>query len=248
MNKTKTLIPKIGLTSTFLLGSFLVCGLPIFVMQSVSIFHATHGAAGALESYQNIPMVIVSFLAFSYIMKIGYKKSLVLISIFMGVVCYIMPFLNSFWAIKLYLILAGSAFVCLKITIYSTITLVTNDKKGHASFMSILEGIFMFGTMLGMWIFSGFINSNWLYSFFVFGTFALFNALLWQFIQLNEKDIEKAKEQSIKDSYLGIKKLIYQKSVLFYIFLLIVYALIEQGAFSWLPNYNKCCICQKQSA
>jgi MFS transporter, FHS family, glucose/mannose:H+ symporter len=238
MNSDKNLIPKITLLFTFLVTSFYACGLPVFVMQAVTSYHATHGSAGALESFFNLPQVIVSFIVFSYIIKIGYRRSLTILLLFMAVFGAIIPFLNHYWAIKLYLVLAGASFVSIKITIYSAIALVADNKKSHASFMSILEGVFMGGSMIGMWIFSFFIPINWLYAFWVFAAFALFNALLWLFIRLNEKDIEKAKEQTLSESFGEITTLFKKSNVLLYILLLVVYALIEQGVFSWLPSFN----------
>ena len=91
----------------------------------------------------------------------------------------------------------------MKKTIYSSIALETSDKKCHASFMSILEGVFMGGMMVGMWIFSGFMKGNWLHAFWVFAIIGVTNALYWFFVNFDESEIEKAKEQSFRDSFKG---------------------------------------------
>jgi MFS transporter, FHS family, glucose/mannose:H+ symporter len=168
MSKPNGLRAKIGILSSFFVASLFICGLPIFVMQAVSLYHVSHGSAGALESYQNIPQIIISFIVFSYITRIGYRKSLTLIAFIMTLACIVMPYLDNFWAIKLYMVLAGMAFVCTKITVYSATALVTKSKKGHVSFLSIMEGIFMFGTMFGMWVFSEFMKGSWMHAFWIF--------------------------------------------------------------------------------
>ena len=238
MPKTNGLRAKIGILSSFFVASLFICGLPIFVMQAVSLYHATHGSAGALESYQNIPQIIISFIVFSYITKIGYKKSLILIAFIMTIACLAMPYLDHYWAIKVFLMLAGAAFVCTKITVYSATALVTSSKKGHVSFLSIMEGIFMFGTMFGMWVFSEFMKGNWIYAFWIFACLSALSGLYWLITPLNESAIAEAKTETFRESMAGMKKLVKQYHILFYMFMIAVYAMIEVGVFSWLPTYN----------
>jgi len=52
----------------------------------------------------------------------------------------------------------GMAFALVKVSVYSTIGLVTEDKARHASLTNIVEGLFMVGVLSGYWIFGAFID------------------------------------------------------------------------------------------
>ena len=124
---------KFGLIFSFMMTSLFISGLPVFVMQAVTLYDVSKNSAGALETWQNMPQMLIALLAFSYIVKLGYRKTLIIIPALMFILLACMPFLNYYWALKVYLVLAGGSFVIIKMTVYSSVSLVTKNKKEHAA-------------------------------------------------------------------------------------------------------------------
>jgi hypothetical protein len=61
--------------------------------------------------------------------------------------CFVMPFANDFWFFKLLFTIVGISFALIKISVFTSIGLVTNTDKEHSSFMGYLEGFFMIGVL-----------------------------------------------------------------------------------------------------
>lgn len=55
---------------------------------------------------------------------------------------------DSFLTTKILFILTGVAFALIKVYVYSTVGLITDNSKAHASLMSLLEGISQMGVVL----------------------------------------------------------------------------------------------------
>ena len=75
--------------------------LSTFVMQSVSYYHQTSTSACTLESYQNLSMIVFLLALFSVIIKLGYKKSLLLIISIMIIIAIAMPLVNQYFMFKI---------------------------------------------------------------------------------------------------------------------------------------------------
>ncbi|WP_318263439.1 hypothetical protein [Francisella-like endosymbiont] len=74
--------------------------------------------------------------------------------------CIAMASLYSCLTAKTLFILigVGVAFTLIKVSVYSTVGLITNDSKTHASLMSVLEGFFQISVVLCFFVFSIFIR------------------------------------------------------------------------------------------
>jgi hypothetical protein len=66
---------------------------------------------------------------------------------FITIICLMMPFTASFGTTKLLFAAIGSSFALIKMSVYSTIGLVTKDEKEHISFMNFIESFFMIGIL-----------------------------------------------------------------------------------------------------
>ena len=76
-------IVKLSLALTVFVFS-LYCGtLSTFIMQASHYFHASLTSAGTLETYQNGAVVVFSFIAFSFILKRGYRQSMMVVLVLM---------------------------------------------------------------------------------------------------------------------------------------------------------------------
>jgi MFS transporter, FHS family, glucose/mannose:H+ symporter len=231
---------KIKILVTFTSLSLMCSGLPVFVLQAVTYYKASPIAAGTLESYMNVPIILCSFVMFSILLKTGFKKSLVITYIITTTICFIIPFFNSLWAIRAYLILTGIIMVSVKVICYSSVALVTKNNKEHASFINILEALFTTGSICGLWIYSYFLKAypnHWIYVFWVFCGMSALLLLLWVATPFNESEIQAQEDEPILKQFKGLIYILGSTFILF-IFLLGSYETLEQGIGSWLPSFN----------
>src|SRR3546814_13784083 len=66
--------------------------------------------------------------------------------------------LPTFAMAKLLFAVTGASFGLIKVSVYSSIGLVTEGPAQHASLTNVNEGLFMVGVMSGYWIFGAFID------------------------------------------------------------------------------------------
>ncbi|HJO95278.1 MAG TPA: MFS transporter [Victivallales bacterium] len=231
---------KFKIILTFVSMGILTSGMATYVMQAVNFFHISYASAGALESYQNITTIIVSFFMFSILIKTGFKRSIKRNFLCFMIICAILPFLHSIWGIRIYLVAVGISMLTVKIVAYSSVGLVTKTKKEHASFINLMEGIYTFFSLAGMWIFAYFLKhypEHWMMVFWVFGAICLILLLFWTFTPFDESKIEEEESKPIKDQFKEILKIM---GPVFIMFLLIFasYESLEQGVGSWLANFD----------
>jgi MFS family permease len=85
--------------------------------------------------------------------------------------------------------IVGVSFALIKISVFTSIGLVTDSDKEHSSFMGYLEGFFMIGVLMGNVLFSLFIDdhnprsTHWLNVYWVLGgisTLVIFVFILYK--------------------------------------------------------------------
>ena len=236
---TQNQLAKFKIILTFISLSVLTCGLPTFVLQAVTYYKVSHSVAGSLESYQSITTIIISFVMFAILMKIGYRRSLIINYIILGAFCFAIPFIDSIWMIRLYLILIGVSAVVLKVISYSAVGLVTQTKKEHTSFINLMEAIYTGGSLSGMWMFSYFVGSKslvWTKAFWVISIMCFILLILWVVTPFDESQIEKQEKKPLISQYKGILTL----PLVTFIVFLILFACdeaLEQGVGSWIAAF-----------
>lgn len=234
---TKT---KIALLTTVWTFSLFASTLSTFIMQAIHYYGVSKTSAGTLESYQNISMVIFTFFAFSYFLKFGYRKSLISISALMTVICLVIPFVNQYWMIKLYLICIGIVFVGMKVGIYSTVSLASRSETDQAMLLTILELTWAIATLISMRVIAYFLGhhkDSWLFFTWVFAGFGVLNIIVWCFVKLDESALKSEKLKSISNQIKDILNISKNKIVLAAIGILFLCNFVEMGITSWLPGF-----------
>lgn len=233
-------LTKTAIVYTFFCLSLFTSVLSTFVLQAVNYYHVSNASAGALESYQNITQIFLSFVAFSVLLNLGYKRAMITMLSLMSLLCLAMPFLNYFWILRVYLVFLGFALVFLKIGIYSSIGLVTNSQKKHAFFVAIIETTWMIASVVGMWILSLFLHKiHWLDAFWIFAGFGIINVILWVIATLNEEALNTEKDKKISAQLKDLAQLFKSKLILSFIVIAFVAGLVEQGINAWLPAFYR---------
>ncbi|MDC0535602.1 MFS transporter [Francisellaceae bacterium] len=233
-------VNKIKIILVFVLLSIITSGIGVFILQSVNFYHTSTIEAGSLEGYQNFTAIIVSFFLFTILLKFGYRKSIVICSLVLSGYMFLIPFWDSIWAIKIFLILVGISMVLIKVCAYSSVSLVTNNEKEHASFINLMEAIYTLGTLVGLWLFSYFLNvdpASWMRVFWIFSGFALLVALAWWLTPFKDAEVDTTEHVPLKTQMKMFIPIIMTVSTIVFIFLLFSSEMLEQGVGSWLANF-----------
>jgi fucose permease len=235
---------KLSLFLNYFVFAILLNSVGTVILQVQNNFGVTEGSASVLEAFKDLSIAIVSFLVSSYITRIGYKRAMLIALGFITIICLMMPFTASFGTTKLLFAAIGSSFALIKMSVYSTIGLVTKDEKEHISFMNFIESFFMIGILTGYFIFSAFVdNSNpqsteWLKVYYLLGGISLVAFLLLLSAPLDESSIKNKQASSMIADFGKMFELMVTPIVLIFIFCAFFYVLIEQSIMSWLPTFN----------
>jgi FHS family glucose/mannose:H+ symporter-like MFS transporter len=235
---------KASLFLNYFLFAILLNSVGIVILQVQKNFGVTEQSASVLEGFKDLSIAISSFLVASFILKIGYKKSMLFALALVGGFCLLIPSLNSFWATKLLFATIGIGFALIKITTFATIGLVVSDEKEHSSFMNYLESFFMVGVLTAGFIFSAFVDdknplsTSWYHVYYLLSGIALVAFFLLATSSIDESAIQQAAPSSLKQDFLGMLSMLAIPVVLIFIFNAFFYVLIEQSIMSWLPTFN----------
>ncbi|MEZ4985879.1 MAG: MFS transporter [Saprospiraceae bacterium] len=216
------------------------------ILQVQGTFGVSKDIAALLEGFKDIPIALASLLLASFLPKLGYKRAMQIALAMVTVVCIIMPYASAFWYFKLLFFVVGVSFAMIKVSVFSTIGLVTDSQQEHSSLMSTIEGVFMVGILFGNVLFSLFINDadtqsrEWLNVYWVLGglTFMAFIVLL--FVKIDQSRIQhEVESSSIADNLFTMLKLCIKPVVLIFIGAVAFYVLIEQSFQTWMPTFYK---------
>lgn len=235
---------KLSLFLNYFVFAILLNSVGTVILQVINEYQIDPSAASVLEGYKDLSIAIASFLIASYIPKFGYKKSMLAGLAFVTVAAIVMRLVGGFMMTKILFATVGVSFALIKVSVYSTVGLITDDSNEHSSFMNLLEGIFMIGVLLGYWLFGGFIDwanqtpgATWLDTYWVLAAISAAAFVLLLFTELDESEVQ-ADNQDIKKSFLEMIGLVRLPLVLIFIAGVFLYVYIEQGIGTWMPTFN----------
>ena len=237
---------KLSLFLNYFVFAILLNSVGTVILQVQNNFDISKGSASVLEAFKDLSIAITSFLIASYVSRIGYKKTMLVALSLIAIMCLIIPSVNSFLMTKLLFASAGIGFALIKVSVLSTIALVTKSEKEHLSLMNFLESFFMVGILAGYFLFGAFVDNDnpksttWFNAYYILGGLAIMAFLLLLSTKLDESGIKAAEQgKSGADSFVEMLRLVILPLVLVFIFCAFFYVLIEQSIMSWLPTFNK---------
>ncbi len=235
---------KISLFLNYFVFAILLNSVGTVILQVQNSYGVTESAASVLEAYKDLPIAITSFLVASFVVRIGYRRSMLAALGFIAVVALAMPQLPTFWMTKAMFAATGVGFALVKVSVFATLALVTDSRKEHVSLMNFLESFFMVGVLAGYFIFSAFVDDanptslGWLQVYYVLAALsAAAFALLW-FARIDERAAHIDEPAALSDEFVGMLRLCIRPLVLVFIISAFLYVLIEQSIMSWLPTFN----------
>ncbi|ALN80585.1 MFS transporter [Lysobacter antibioticus] len=240
MNRGRMILAMI---LTYMVFGILLNSVGTVILQSIQGFGISKSDASILEAFKDLPIAIVSFLTASLMPRLGYRRAMMLGLGLVGAACLLMPLLASFWMTKLLFVATGVSFALVKVSVYSSIGLLTEDKQAHASLTSTIEGWFMVGVLAGYWIFAWFIDPQspgdpvWLRVYWLLAAIA---ATILALLATSRMDERAASDgHAVGDSFLDMFRLVAQPLVAVFLVSAFLYVLIEQSVGTWLPTFNR---------
>jgi fucose permease len=234
----------VALAATYFVFAMLLNSVAPVILQSMLTFGVDKVATSTLDACKDLPIAITSLAAAAYIPRLGYRRAMVLGLGFVALACTAMPLLPGFVTTRLMFVAVGVGFALVKVSVYSSIGLLTSTARRHASLTSLLEGLFMVGVLSTSWVFSIFINRNapadpvWLHVYWLFAAIAAAAALLVAFAKLDESAVHAA-DRAGESPIPGMLNLLRHREVLVFVAAAFLYVLIEQEVQTWLPTFNR---------
>ncbi|MDH3578471.1 MAG: MFS transporter, partial [Gammaproteobacteria bacterium] len=214
------------------------------ILQVQNSYGVTESSAAVLEAFKDLSIALTSFLLASFIVRVGYKRTMLASLGFIGVVCLAMPQLPAFWMTKMVFAATGVGFALVKVSCYATLGLVTEDSKEHVSIMNFLESFFMIGVLSGYFIFGAFVDdsdptsTSWLTVYYVLAALSFLAFTLLMFAKLDESAAQSSTPKPLMQEFVDMIVLCIKPLVLVFVISAFLYVLIEQSIMSWLPTFN----------
>jgi MFS transporter, FHS family, glucose/mannose:H+ symporter len=235
---------KLSLFLNYFVFAILLNSVGTVILQVQNNYGVSKTDASILEAFKDLTIAVISFIIASYIARIGYKKSMLIALAVVTGACLFMAIFPSFNATKLLFAAVGASFALIKVSVYSTIGLVTNNKKDHASFMNFIESFFMVGVLSGNLIFSYFVDDKnplstaWVQVYYLLAGISAFAFLLLSTATLDQSSVEIETSKPIIEDFEAMLKLVVLPLVMVFITSIFLSVLIEQSISTWLPTFN----------
>jgi MFS transporter, FHS family, glucose/mannose:H+ symporter len=237
----QTLRIKAALYINYFVFAILLNSVGIVILKSQQNYGVDEVQASILELFKDLPIAIVSFLVASFLPRLGYKKAMLIGLAIVTLAAIGMYFGNSFASAKLLFLCVGAAFALIKVSVYATIGLVTNNESEHNSLMSSIEGFFMFGITFAYFLFPAFntegTTDDWLNVYLLIALLcALSFAFLWSAKFDNKVEIAGA---NLSEDFAEMLKLLSKMLVIVFVISAFLFVMVEQGIMTWLPTFNQ---------
>lgn len=236
---------KLSLFLNYFVFAILLNSVGTVILQVQGNYGISESSASILEAFKDLSIAGVSFLVSSYIVRIGYKKSMLIALAVVIAACLIMALFPGFGTTQFLFAAVGSSFALIKVSVYATIGIITKDKSEHASFMNFIESFFMVGVLTGYFIFSAFVDNNnpqstsWLQVYYLLAAISAVAFVLLLTAPLDESAAKVETSKPLVEEFGDMFKLLILPLVLVFIASAFLYVLIEQGISTWLPTFNK---------
>lgn len=232
---------KLSLYINYFVFAILLNSVGIVILKSQNVYGVDELQASILEACKDLPIMIVSFVIASFLPRIGYKKGMLAALALVSVACVGMYFGNSFLTAKLLFVCVGVSFAVIKVSVYSTIGLVTNNEREHNSLMSNIEGFFMFGIALAYFLFPAFNSDSnpdaWLNVYWVLAGLSVLSILFLSRVKFDEG--YEIPGENVKEDIIKMFSLLVKLLVIVFMISAFLFVMIEQSYMTWLPTFNQ---------
>ncbi len=233
----------LGLILTYMIFAMLLNSVGAVILQVMQGFGVSKAEASTLEAFKDLPIAIASFLVASTLPRLGYRRAMMLGLALVALACVGMPLLRALWATKLLFVTVGVSFALVKVSVYSSIGLLTDGDRAHASLTSTIEGWFMVGILGSAWLFAAFINPrmpgdpSWLNVYWVIAGLCVLVIVLLAGSRMDEAAARDG--HAVGESFADMFRLLARPLVCVFLLSAFLYVLMEQAINTWLPTFNR---------
>ena len=198
---------KLSLFINYFVFAILLNSVGTVILQVQNNYGISQGSASILEAFKDLSIAITSFIVASYIIRIGYKNAMLIALALVTIACLAMPNISGFAMTKVLFAVTGISFALIKVSVYATIGIVTDNKKDHASFMNFIESFFMIGILTGYFIFSAFVDdkhpqsTSWLKVYYLLAVISVVAFLLLLSSPLDESAVKTEKQKPVSQDF-----------------------------------------------
>lgn len=233
-----------ALALIYMVFAILLNSVGTVILQTIHTFGIDKPQASLLELFKDLPIAVTSFLVASFLPLLGYRRAMMIALAIVGCACALMPLYPSFHTTELLFTCVGIAFALTKVSVYSSIGLLTRGRAEHGRLTNTIEGLFMLGVLLSGWIFSAFIdhadpaNPVWFRVYWLLAALCVLVFVLLAGARLDESAAHEGGAHSLGGSAAAMFKLMLRPLVNVFLLSAFLYVLIEQSFGTWLPTFN----------
>ena len=136
---------KISLFLNYFVFAILLNSVGTVILQVQNNFNVSKGSASILEAFKDLSIAIASFLIASYVVRIGYKKTMLIALALVSAMCFIMPSVPSFLMTKLLFATVARSFLgVLSTNVFpwgKIFCICTSANRGSSSKISIQNNL-----------------------------------------------------------------------------------------------------------
>jgi MFS transporter, FHS family, glucose/mannose:H+ symporter len=233
-----------ALALIYMVFAILLNSVGTVILQSIYTFGVDKPQASLLELFKDLPIAVTSFLVASFLPLLGFRRSMMIALGIVACACALMPLFPGFHTTELLFACVGVSFALTKVSVYSSIGLLTSDRSEHGRLTNTIEGLFMVGVLIAGWLFSAFVdrqspaNPSWLNVYWVLVVICVLVIALLATSKLDESAAHTEETKSIHGSLLEMVHLFLRPLVYVFLASAFLYVLIEQSFSTWLPTFN----------
>ncbi len=234
----------LALALIYVIFAILLNSVGTVILQSISTFGVDKPQASMLELFKDLPVAMTSLLVASFLPLLGYKRAMMIALAIVGTACIVMRLYPSFHTTELLFMCVGIGFALAKVSVYSSIGLLTRDPTEHSRLTNTIEAQFMIGVLVCGWLFSAFIddgnpaNPVWFDVYWVLAGVCAFIIVLLATSTLDESAAHNERTNTFVGSLAEMFRLFLRPLVYVFLISAFLYVLIEQSFSTWLPTFN----------
>src|SRR5579883_3343080 len=122
----------LALALIYIIFAILLNSVGTVILQSISTFGVDKPQASMLELFKDLPVAVTSLLLASFLPLLGYKRAMMIALALVGAACVMMRLYPSFHTTELLFMCVGIGFALVKVSVYSSIGLLTHDPTEHS--------------------------------------------------------------------------------------------------------------------
>lgn len=244
MNPSPQLQLRLCMFLNYCAYSIQLSSVGIAVLQVQRSFGISLVTASTLALYKGLGVFLGAVVVGSFVKRIGYRNAMLIALGTSAVVLGLVPLMVSFAMMKVVFLITGMCYGLIKVAMYSTIGLVSPDRKAHASLLSFVEAFYKIGSMLTFVVFTAFTDdahsesTSWANAYYVLSALMLTALCLLLATQLDERAAQEAEPKPRTQPFVEMARLATTPIALTLGLLVVATVVTEHGFMNWLPTFN----------